>query len=107
MASETEIKNKMLAVDTDRLRYDSYDVISDLDRVQGYVHEMYEDVSGLNAMWKGKANETFTKQFSKDYTKIKDYINNLKALIETIKEKSKEYETCENNVKSYISKINI
>ena len=82
----------MLAVDTDRLRYDSCDVISDLDRVQGYVHEICdEDVSGLNAMWKGKANETFTKQFSKDYTKIKDYINNLKALIETIKEKSKGY----------------
>ena len=35
------------------------------------------------------------------------FLNNLKALIETIKEKSKEYETCENNVKSYISKINI
>lgn len=107
MASETEIKNKRLTVDTDRLRYDADSVISDLDRVQAYISDMYNDVSALNGMWKGKANEAFTKHFADDYSEMKSYINDLKSMAETIREQSRKYETCENEVKLCVSNINI
>lgn len=107
MASESEIKRRILAVDTDRLSNDADSVISELDRVFGYVAEMYDDVTSLNGMWKGRANEAFTNQFSKDCVTIKDYINNLKNMAETIKEQSGKYTACEYDVKSYISKIDI
>ena len=97
---ETDLK-----VNTDALNSDSNELLTEVNSILSLTSKMYDSVQELNSMWKGKANEAFREQFTKDYAKTKKFLNELRKFSQTLSDDSTEYNSCEANVASYVSRI--
>ena len=97
---ETDLK-----VNTDALNSDSNELLTEVNSILSLTSKMYDSVQELNSMWKGKANEAFREQFTKDYEKTKQFLESLRRFSQTLKDDSTAYVTCEANVSSYVGRI--
>lgn len=94
-----------LKVDTDALSSDANELLAEINSVMSLTAKTYDSVQNLNHMWKGKANNAFHEQFTKDYEKTKQFLEELRAFSRTLSDDSTEYNACEANVASYVGRI--
>ena len=82
---------------------------TDIARAKGCVNyintnlkTMFGEITELDAMWDGTANNAFNIQFKNDYEMMQDVCKNLKRLIESLEFSKQEYIKCEQQVGSAI-----
>lgn len=66
-----------------------------LEQVNNNVRDMYEEVTALNGMWTGAANQTFSQKVEKENTEIKSYIENVSKYIQSVENDKNTYNLCE------------
>jgi uncharacterized protein YukE len=96
-----------VSVDTNNLRMDITNLEDALKKAKIQLKDMFTQVEELDEMWDGPANETFRKQFKKDYDDSLAICDTVDDIIECLKYAREQYDLCENGVESLISKINI
>lgn len=68
---------------------------------------MVDEINALNGMWKGKANDSFKVEFSKDCQEIDAMFETIDGIINAFNESRVEYEKCENEVDGLVSEIRV
>lgn len=98
---------KEIAISTDNLG-------RDIERFRGLLRElkqnkskMVEEISELNTMWKGPANDTFVKQFQSDCISFDNLCKTIEEMIQAMEHAKTEYEKCDNKVNSLVRAIRI
>lgn len=100
MADKIKINTKTLANDTTSIQ--TY-----IKQIEGKIEKMETDVTDMNKMWSGTANEEFNQAFEKDMKALKEICKSLKEIVEYETTAKTEYNTCENKVSSLIAEISI
>lgn len=99
------MSNVNLKVDTAALNSDANELMTEINAVLSQTAKMYDSVQTLNNMWKGKANDAFRAQFTKDYENTKAFLEDLRGFAQTLSDDSSAYTACEANVVSCVGKI--
>lgn len=94
-------------VDTNQLSKDALELQADVNAASRSLEELKSELEQLNTMWKGKANAAFKIQVNKDYALMKQMLNNMTQLSDCMLNAKREYEKCENAVRSTVNSIRI
>ena len=68
---------------------------------------MVDQINALNGMWKGKANDSFRVEFSKDCREIEAMFETIDGIINAFDDSRVEYEKCENEVDGLVNEIRV
>lgn len=99
--------NREIAINTSTLEIDIGELRAALGNARGQLKEMFNQVTELDTMWDGPANETFKQQFNNDYENAKDLCNIVESLIASMENAREQYDACENVVNGIVSAISI
>lgn len=98
---------KEITVDTDLLKTDIDTMQESLTQLNKLVEDVFSDITELDTMWDGPANEEFNRQFKSDYETMKSQCDVINNMIEHYDYADKEYVKCENEVDSIVKSIKI
>ena len=98
---------KEITVNTSTLTGDINELKSALASARAQLKEMFNQVTELDTMWDGPANQEFNKQFGIDYENSSNLCNTVESLIGCMEYARNQYNTCENEVNSLVSSISI
>lgn len=96
-----------IEINTDSLSKDIDSLNTQLESVKTNLDAMFDNMSELDAMWDGPANTEFMAQFKSDHEFMTEMCNTIAELIACLSFANKEYNSCENQVDSIISAIDI
>lgn len=99
--------NQEISINTDSLSTDIEELNRTLAMAGKELDVMFEQIRELDAMWEGPANEMFNRQFANDYENAKGMCVTVQSLIECMQYAREQYNSCENQVNSIVSAINI
>ena len=99
--------SKVIATSIERMASDISAYNEQLTAVSNAYKDAWEAVQALNATWSGPAHETLEAQFLEDQLVTKDLMDSLRSYQEELISAKKEYETCEKNVASLISSMEV
>lgn len=97
--------NRGIAIETNMLASDIYELTGELEAVRKHIQTMTADMTELDAMWEGPANQVFMKQFRNDVQYAEEICGMLQKLIECMEYARKQYDLCESEVASLIAAI--
>lgn len=97
--------NKEIEIETNTLASDINELTSELEVAKKYIQTMASDMTELDAMWDGPANEVFMMQFDHDVQYAEEICGMLKNLIGCMEFAKKQYDSCESEVRSLIASI--
>lgn len=100
MAEKIKINTKTLSNDTESLQ-------KHLNQVQKKIEAMLDDVSEMNNMWSGSANDAFNRAFQEDIKLLMELSNSLQEIIYYEATARKEYDDCENKIASLIASMSV
>jgi uncharacterized protein YukE len=98
---------KEIAVDTSTLNTDIGELTTALDSAKKQLEDMFTQMTELDTMWDGPANEEFNKQFQLDYANTNSLFDTIASLIECMEYARDQYNSCENEVSSLVNSIKI
>lgn len=98
---------KEITVDTSSLAGDVGELQTALSAVETQLKNMFEQVTELDAMWDGPANDEFNRQFANDYENSKKLCETVRSIIDSMQYAREQYDICENEVNAIISAIAI
>lgn len=96
-----------IRVDTGKLSGTESAVRAQLKGIRDALNKMQSDVSALNAMWTGEANQAFNQTFQKDIRDLDALCSEIQAIADFEHHAHDEYVKCEHNVSDIINAINI
>lgn len=99
--------NQEISINTDSLTADIAELNRTLAMARKELNDMFTQIQELDAMWDGPANETFNRQFANDYENAKGLCATVQSLIECMQYAREQYNSCENQVNTIVSAINI
>lgn len=94
-------------VETQQLKSDTNELLEKKKRAEDTLKELEEEISELNAMWSGKANRAFNRQFYKDVEYMNKLLGKMGKLAECMEFAANEYVRCENEVKAAVESIKV
>lgn len=97
--------NREIEIETNTLGSDIGELESELAEARGYIETMKSDMTQLDAMWEGPANEVFMMQFRNDAAYAEELCKMVENLTECMKYARKQYDACEAEVGSLVSSI--
>lgn len=97
--------NREIEIETNTLASDIGELTSELEVAKSCIQTMITDMTELDAMWDGPANQVFMMQFNNDTQYAEEICNMVKKLIECMEYAKKQYDYCESEVSSLISSI--
>lgn len=97
--------NKEIEIETNTLAADINELTGELNQARGFIQKMAEDMTALDSMWDGLANEAFMAQFGQDAQYAEELCNMVQKLTECMEYAKKQYDICETEVSSLISSI--
>jgi WXG100 family type VII secretion target len=98
---------KEITVNTSTLNSDIGELQTALDSAKAQLEDMFNQITELDTMWDGDANEEFNKQFRIDYDNTKSLFDTIKSLIECMEYARDQYNSCENEVGNLVNSIKI
>lgn len=98
---------KEITVDTSSLAGDVSELQTALSAVEAQLKNMFDQVTELDAMWDGPANEEFNRQFANDYENSVNLCKTVQSIIDGMQYAREQYDICENEVNAIISAIAI
>ena len=75
--------------------------------LRSQMQEMYNEITELDAMWDGPANDAFNQQFQQDYATMENMCKTFDSIIDCFEFANKEYNSCENSVFDIVKSISI
>lgn len=99
--------NQEITINTDSLAADIAELERTLAMARKMLDSMFMQIQELDAMWDGPANETFNRQFVNDYENAKGLCATVQSLAACMQYAREQYNSCENQVNSIVSAINI
>ncbi len=96
-----------LKVNIPQLLSDADDMSFEIEEILKEVRSVYNDVQALGAMWQGTASDKFATSFGNEYTKINEYLTELKKYVEHVKISAEDYNNCEQQVYSMVDSIRV
>lgn len=96
-----------LKVDINQLLSDADDMSFEIEEILKEVRSVYDDVQALGAMWQGTASDKFATSFGEEYTKINEYLTELKKCVDHVKISAEDYNSCEQQIYSMVESISI
>ena len=96
-----------IAVNTSTLAGDIGELRTALGNAKKQLEDMFAQVTELDAMWDGPANEEFRKQFGADYENSKNLCKTVESLIACMEYAKEQYNLCENAVNGIVASISI
>lgn len=96
-----------IAVNTSTLSGDINELRTALSNARKQLKEMFQQVTELDAMWDGPANEEFNRQFRNDYENAGKLCVTIDSLLANMEFARNQYNACENEVNGIISAIRI
>lgn len=96
-----------LKVNTNQLLSDADDMSFEIEEILLEVRSVYDEVQALGAMWQGTASDKFAKSFGDEYTKINEYLTELKKCVDHVKVSAEDYNSCEQQVYSMVDSIRV
>lgn len=96
-----------IKVNTSTLKNDTASIQGYLKKVQKQITEMQSDVSSMNKMWSGEANQAFNQVFQDDINTMGELCKAIEGVIAFETNAKTEYNNCEKTVSSLVSGINI
>lgn len=100
MASTREIE-----VETNILQSDINELEEEIQAVRTLLETITSDMTQLDAMWDGPANEAFMMQYRADAEYTEEICKVLGKLKECMEYAKKQYDSCEAEISSMISSI--
>lgn len=97
-----EIANNLLTFNRDISQFEDT-----LNQIKNQGEAMFAEMSELDAMWDGQANQMFIAQFNQDYENLKEFCNFSEEILNCLKFAKGEYISCENSVEGIINSIRI
>ena len=96
-----------LKVDINQLLSDADDMSFEIEEILKEVNSVYDDVQALGAMWQGTASDKFATSFGEEYTKINEYLTELKKCVDHVKISAEDYNSCEQQIYSMVESISV
>lgn len=96
-----------IEVDTSKLNSDISEQKSEITQARNRLKTLKSELDALNAMWKGSANLAFQNAVTQDYSKMQNMLTTLEKLASCMENAKKEYNSCEQSVKSTVNSIRI
>lgn len=100
MASTREIE-----VETNTLQSDINELEEEIQAVRTLLETITSDMTELDAMWDGPANEVFMMQYGADAEYTEELCKVLEKLKECMEYAKKQYDSCEADISSMIASI--
>ena len=97
---EITVDMSMLAIDIGVLQ-------ENVALLRSQMQEMFQEITELDTMWDGPANDAFNAQFQADYTVMENLCKTFDSMIECYEFANKEYNSCENSVHDIVAAISI
>ena len=101
------MSNREITVNTSTLAGDIEELRGALSSARTQLSEMFGQVTELDTMWDGPANEEFNRQFGNDYENAKRLCETIESLLACMEYARDQYNLCENEVNSIVSAIAI
>lgn len=101
------MSNQEIAINTSTLRSDINELKSILSTTRKQAEDMFSQITELDTMWDGPANETFNNQFRHDYQNTINLCKTVESIIECMEYAREQYDLCENEVGSIVDSISI
>lgn len=99
--------DQVIATSTDKMQSDITTFSENLAKMEQAFQEAWEAVEALHSTWEGPAHDELVFQFRQDQEVMKSMMIDLRNYQEEIENAKKEYITCEGNVHSLISKMQV
>lgn len=96
-----------IEVDTAALKQDSETLRQQTEAAEKSLKNLAEDLTRLNAVWKGAANAAFQKQVAEDAEFISEVLKEAVELIGCMEYAANEYVKCENDVADMVDAVRI
>ena len=96
---------KEIEIETNTLATDIGELTNELEVARKYIQTMATDMTELDTMWDGPANQVFMMQFQNDVQYAEEICGMLQKLIECMEYAKKQYDSCESEVSSLIASI--
>ena len=96
-----------LKVDINQLLSDADDMSFEIEEILKEVRSVYDDVQALGAMWQGTVSDKFATSFGEEYTKINEYLTELKKCVDHVKTSAEDYNSCEQQIYSMVESISV
>lgn len=96
-----------LKINSNQLLSDADDMSFEIEEILREVRSVYDEVQALGAMWQGTASDKFAKSFGDEYTKINEYLTELKKCVDHVKVSAEDYNSCEQQVYSMVDSIRV
>lgn len=101
MASfDFEIETSFLKEDADQVELKIRSLSSSLTKLR-------EKMDELNGYWRGSAKTAYEAQYRRDCTTLEENISELNTILEAMFFAVKQYESCENDVRSVIDAVKL
>lgn len=96
-----------LEVDTAQLNADIRTIDESVEQVKKSLDEMTEELAALNTAWSGTAHQTFQSEVAQDEELVQEIAEEMSRLLACMIAASKEYVSCEKEVRSLVDSISI
>lgn len=96
-----------LKINISQLLSDADDMSFEIEEILKEVRSVYDDVQALGAMWQGAASDKFATSFGEEYTKINEYLTELKKCVDHVKISAEDYNSCEQQIYSMVESISV
>lgn len=94
-------------VDINRLKKDAELLMSKSEEFKQEFGKLTSLMEDLNKMWTGQAKDTFQSQINNEISECRETIDTVNSLIQGMNDAVSEYEKCEADVGSYISRVRV
>jgi len=94
-----------IATNTDLMTSDINSLTDELKGARGQLDKMFTEITELDTMWDGPANEEFVRQFAADKTACEELFKTIDSIIECMTYAKNEYVKCDNEIGSIIGAI--
>ena len=101
------MKFNEITIDTALLAGDISSLKEALTAARERLKEIFEQVTELDAMWDGPANEEFVRQFGIDHENAVEMCNTVDALIQSMEFAKQEYDRCDAEINDIVGAIAI
>lgn len=96
-----------IATNIETMRKDISELEDLLSMARGTIDKVYAEMTQLDAMWDGDANETFNVQVRKDIEFGREVCDTVNEIINCMEYANSEYNKCENEIGNIIASIRI
>ncbi len=94
-------------VDTDYLRQTVNDLRQYLQVLKNTHAELRDKMTEISSMWEGPAKDAFHLQFKTDCTELVEVCKQIEDILKSMEHAVKEYDACDDKVRSIIDAIRI